>query len=119
MDAGLAFIILLLKQRVEKAIKDSTAKGLHLVRIKRVRRSAKKKTIVTANSTKRANMLQWYADECISLAFTGASLANQIFQLLVHWVPTDFGPKFRETADLICKENGNFEPSAEKIKSVR
>jgi hypothetical protein len=73
-----------LKKKVDEAIRSSRKHELHHIRIRGVRRSEKDKVIVTTNSPKEAATLYNLTDEWAPRAFTGASHANHICQLIVH-----------------------------------
>ncbi|KAG8814510.1 hypothetical protein FRC18_001938 [Serendipita sp. 400] len=108
-----------LKRRVDDAILTSSKEEVRKAGIQGVRKSGKKKVVITAHSEEDAEILLRSADDWMARAFTGAAPAKQVCQVMVHFVPTSFTPGEKESTLELCSANRNLNLDPNQISGSR
>ncbi|KAG8798154.1 hypothetical protein FRC16_007825 [Serendipita sp. 398] len=108
-----------LKRRVDDAILTSSKEEVRKAGIQGVRKSGKKRVVITAHSEEDAEILLRSADDWMARAFTGAAPAKQVCQVMVHFVPTSFTPGEKESTLELCSANRNLNLDPNQISGSR
>jgi hypothetical protein len=108
-----------LTKKIEDAIASSDNESVRRTKIQGARMAGKEAIIIRATKNTDAELLGKAANNWLPSVLPGAKIRKPLYQLIIHFVSTEFDPSAEDSIQHLCSSNPHLNLSREMIQSAR
>jgi hypothetical protein len=107
-----------LTRKIEDAIASSDNESVRRTKIQGARMVGKEAIIIWATKNTDAELLGKAANDWLPSVLPGAKIRKPLYQLIIHFVSTEFDPSAEDSIQHLCSSNPHLNLSREMIQSA-